>query len=213
MTQLAAQFVPPVLLGRTSDGQMVYASEAMINFFLTMLNRTGGAAGVSSDTLDLLSTLVTARSVGGASGASVADVGAVALVAGLLGLVKRSSAVTTTQAVTAPLVASQSLTAGNIVSIWDNSGVANVRLADVADDTKIADGFVLANVSSLATATVYFPGQIITGLSSLTPGTIYYLAASGGITTTTPVSGWLQIVGKSLSATSLIFYPQPGVLL
>jgi hypothetical protein len=74
----------------------------------------------------------------------------------------------TTVAVAAPissttaLTASEALTAGQIVSIWSSSG-AKVRKANATDDTKQAHGFVLANVSSGATATVYLPGQVIAG--------------------------------------------------
>jgi hypothetical protein len=114
---------------------------------------------------------------------------------------------------TTTVTASEALTAGQIVSIWSSSG-AKVRKANATDDTKQAHGFVLANVSSGATATVYLPGQVITGLSSLTPGATYYLDTTGGaITATAPSSSgnYQQVVGQAISATSLIFAPQTGM--
>jgi hypothetical protein len=123
---------------------------------------------------------------------------------------------TTTVTVSAPiaattaLTASEALTAGQLVNIWSSSG-AKVRKANATDDSKPAHGFVLANVSSSATATIYLPGQVITGLSSLTPGATYYLDTTGGaITATQPsTSGNLvQRVGFALSATTLLFQPE-----
>jgi|GEM_PF-3647780 len=125
---------------------------------------------------------------------------------------------TTTATIAAPvtgtstLTASEALTAGQIVNIWASSG-AEVRPADVSDDAHGADGFVLAGFASAATATVYLPGQVITGLTGLTPGATYFLAASGGVTVTAPSSGWRQVVGKALSATTLLFQPDQGTFL
>jgi hypothetical protein len=124
---------------------------------------------------------------------------------------------TTTVSVAAPstvattLTASEALTAGQIVSIWSSSGAAKVRKANATDDTKSAHGFVLANVLSGATATIYLPGQVVTGLVGLTPGATYYLDTTGGaITDTQPsTSGNLvQRVGFALSATTLLFEPE-----
>jgi hypothetical protein len=113
-------------------------------------------------------------------------------------------------AATTALTASEALTGGQVVNIWSSSG-AKVRKANATDDSKPAHGFVLANVSSSATATVYLPGQVITGLTSLTPGATYYLDTTGGaITATQPsTSGNLvQRVGMALSATTLLFQPE-----
>jgi hypothetical protein len=123
---------------------------------------------------------------------------------------------TTTVTVAAPiaattsLTASEALTAGQVVNIWSSSG-AKVRKANATDDSKPAHGFVLANVSSSATATVYLPGQVITGLSSLTPGATYYLDTTGGAVTATQPStsgNLVQRVGMALSATTLLFQPE-----
>lgn len=75
------------------------------------------------------------------------------------------------------IVASEALAAGDFVNIYSNAGTANVRKASAVDDTKPANGFVLDNVDSGGSATVYFEGAN-TALSGLTPGTVYVLSAA-----------------------------------
>lgn len=113
------------------------------------------------------------------------------------------------------IVASEALSAGALVQIWPNAGVANVRNANATDATKPADGFVLAAVASLASATVYFPGQLVTGVSGLTIGAPVFLSTvSGGVTVTAPsaAGNLVQQVGTALSATSFIFQPMAGII-
>ena len=112
--------------------------------------------------------------------------------------------------------ASEALSAGSLVNIWTNSGVANARNADAsqADGGKPCDGFVLVAVASGATANVYRNG-LNTAKTGLSPGLDYYLdpATPGGITTTAPTAAnqTLQKVGKAISATSIDIQPQPFV--
>lgn len=106
--------------------------------------------------------------------------------------------------------ASEALSAGDYVNIWDDTGTAKVRLADAstASAGKIAHGYVLDNVSSGANASVYFEGAN-DALTGLTPGVTYVLSHSspgevialGSATTTAGHS--LQILGVATSATSL----------
>ncbi len=110
------------------------------------------------------------------------------------------------------VVASEALTAGNLVNLYNNAGTLNVRKADATNARK-AHGFVLANVSSSANATVYTEG-VITGLSSLTPGATYWLHTTAGGTTTTIPTGSGQIaqeVGFAKSDTELVFSAQVAV--
>lgn len=111
------------------------------------------------------------------------------------------------------LLASETIAAGAIISMWDNSGVANWRNADVTDDSKPADAFALVPGSSGAPLTGYLAGQVNNAVSGLTPGGLCFLAATGGITQTRPVSGWLQIIGKAADATHMVFQPGQGDLL
>lgn len=111
--------------------------------------------------------------------------------------------------------ASEALLAGDLVSIH-SSTVANARKASATDGTKPANGFVLANVASAATANVHRSGEIITGLSGLTPDARYYLSTTAGAITTTPPStsgNVVQPVGRATSATALLFVPEPPILL
>jgi hypothetical protein len=110
---------------------------------------------------------------------------------------------------TKTFTASETLAAGDIVNIWDDSGTPKVRKADASGGAaKAADGFVLSGFASAATATVYFDGTI-TGLSGLTGGTRYFLSgSSAGTPTATAVSTTAynsQTVGKALSSTELSF--------
>ena len=111
--------------------------------------------------------------------------------------------------------ASEALLAGELVNIH-SSTVANARKANATDGEKPADGFVLANVSSAATANVRRSGELVTGLTGLTPGARYYLSTTAGAITTTPPStsgNVVQYVGVATSTTSLFFAPEPPILL
>jgi hypothetical protein len=106
---------------------------------------------------------------------------------------------------------SENLTAGNFVNLWNDSGTIKVRKADATDNTKPADGFVLANVTSPANADVYLISGQNDQLSALTLGGEYYLSTTpGAITATAPSSAGniVQRLGKAVSATKLIFENQ-----
>ena len=104
------------------------------------------------------------------------------------------------------IVASEALSAGDFVNIFDDSGTIKVRKADAtAGFTKSADGFVKAAVSLGQNATVYFDGTN-SNLSGLTLGVKYYLSATaGGVVATAPTTtGYIrQPLGKAMSATEL----------
>lgn len=106
---------------------------------------------------------------------------------------------------TASITASEALAAGDLVNIWNSTG-AKVRKADATTAGKEAHGFVLAAVSSSATATVYFEGSD-TGVTGLTPG-VQYLSTTAGVATATPPSASgnvVQRVGVATAAASLNF--------
>lgn len=115
---------------------------------------------------------------------------------------------------TATLVASEDLSAGDIVSIWDDGGIAKVRKADASNGYR-ADGFVKSNVTSSQNALVYFEGPN-TGKSGLTAGARYYLSATPGGITDTPVtaSGSIhQYVGSAYGVSSFNFEPGDEIVL
>lgn len=109
---------------------------------------------------------------------------------------------------TAPITASEALTAGDFVNIHISSGI-KVRKADATTAGKEADGFVLASVSSSATATVYFRGSN-TAVSGLTAGTEYVLSTTAGgvvaVASAPSGSGNVnQRLGKASASTVLNF--------
>jgi hypothetical protein len=91
----------------------------------------------------------------------------------------------TVDTISAP--ASENLAARDYVNVWNDAGTTKVRKADATDDTKPADGIVIASVTSGASATVYKRGRI-TGFTGLTADSKYYLSETAGIGATTPPS-------------------------
>ena len=118
-------------------------------------------------------------------------------------------------AVTKVALASENISAGDLVNLYNNAGTINARKADASNNRR-AVGFVLSSVTSGNNATVYLDGNI-TGLSSLTPGAPYYVSgsAAGGVTATAPtISTYIsQEVGIALSATEISFEPQQPITL
>jgi hypothetical protein len=112
------------------------------------------------------------------------------------------------------ITASEALAAGDLVNVWNSTG-AKVRKADASVAGKEAHGFVLAAVSSAASATVYFEGTD-TQVTGQTPGVVYLSATTPGLATTTPPSGTGQVVqrvGFATSATAINFQSLPPVVL
>lgn len=103
------------------------------------------------------------------------------------------------------ILASENIGAGKYVNIYDNTGTANVRLADNSNSRE-AHGFVKDAVTSGNNATVYFEGTN-DDLSGLTAGARQFLATAGGVTSTPPTSGGgaqiSQLVGTAISATEI----------
>jgi hypothetical protein len=114
---------------------------------------------------------------------------------------------------TAAITASEALSAGDLVNVWNSTG-AKVRKADASTSGKEAHGFVLAAVSSSATATVYFEGND-TGVTGLTPGPQFLSTTPGAATLTAPSGSGnvVQRVGFATAATALNFQSQPPIVL
>lgn len=114
---------------------------------------------------------------------------------------------------TESMVASETLSAGDLVNIFNDSGTRKARKADNSNGRR-AHGFVITGVTSAATATVYMEGAI-TGLTSITLGAPYYLGTTGGNTATAPTAaGTLsQEIGIGVSTTAISFEPQQPITL
>jgi hypothetical protein len=122
----------------------------------------------------------------------------------------------TTGSLTAQVLTSEALAAGDLVNTWNNAGVLNARKADASVFGKQADGFVLSAFAISTEALVYFPGGDNTAVTGMTPGRQFLSDTTPGKTQTTVPStaGHLvQTVGIATSATNLIFDPQTSYYL
>jgi hypothetical protein len=111
------------------------------------------------------------------------------------------------------MVASEALSAGDFVNIWNSTG-AKVRKADATTSGKEAHGFVLSAVASAGNATVYFEGSN-TAVTGQTPGGVFLATTAGGATSTAPIASGniVQGIGFATSTTSINFQSQPSILL
>lgn len=101
------------------------------------------------------------------------------------------------------VVTSEALSAGDQVNLWNSSG-AKARKAN-ASAGYAADGYVLQNYGSGATACVMLLGEC-PFMSGLTVGPLYLGTTAGTVTSTPPGTGNLvQRVGFALSATKMLF--------
>lgn len=112
---------------------------------------------------------------------------------------------------TKTITASEALSAGDFVNVWNSGGSLRVRKADWSAAGKDSHGFVLSSVSNGAPATVYFEGAN-TQQSSLTTGNRAYGDPSnpGKAVTTYPTytAGQVsQFLGVSVSTTEVNFEP------
>jgi hypothetical protein len=115
---------------------------------------------------------------------------------------------------TETITASEALSAGDFVNIWNSTGL-KVRKADATAAGKEANGFVLASVSNGAAATVYRKG-FNTSVSGLTVGTKYFLhTTAGGLTSTAPSASGnvVQPMGVADAATSIYFVERNTLVL
>lgn len=115
---------------------------------------------------------------------------------------------------TSSVIASEILSAGDLVNIFNNAGTANVRKADATTSGKEAHGFVLAGFAAAASALVYFEGSN-TAVTGRTPGVQFLttVAGSSSITAPTGAGNVVQRVGFATSATSINFQSQPPIVL
>jgi hypothetical protein len=121
------------------------------------------------------------------------------------------------ESATLTLTASESLSGGALVNIWDETGTPSVRNATNGSSGKECDGFVLDTATAASSVQVYFEG-VVSGLTSLTVGSRYYLGVDGALTTTPPsetdpanVGKVIQYIGRAISETELAFEPDDAI--
>lgn len=114
---------------------------------------------------------------------------------------------------TVVITASEALSAGDLVNVWNSTG-AKVRKADASTAGKEAHGFVLAAVANAAAATVYFEGTN-SQVTGLTPGVQYLSTTPGATTGTAPSASGnvVQRIGFATSATAVNFQSNVPVVL
>lgn len=114
------------------------------------------------------------------------------------------------------LEASETLTAGDIINIWDDGGTPKVRKATNTGIATKAMGFVRDGIASESTGKVYFEGKV-TGLADLTPGKEYFLGVAGAIVDNSALpsttSSIVQKLGKAYSANAFTFEVQQMIIL
>lgn len=110
--------------------------------------------------------------------------------------------------------ASEALTAGNWVNVYNNAGVTTVRKADATTAGKECNGFVLAAISNGSTGTVYLSGtnNQVTGK---TIGRLFLSTTAGGDSASAPSSSGnvVQELGYAISATEVAFQPKLAITL
>jgi hypothetical protein len=99
------------------------------------------------------------------------------------------------------LEASEDLTAGQYVNIYNVGGVAKARLADGSNGRE-AHGFVKSSYTTGQSAHIYYEGPN-EALTSLTVGARYYLNTAGSVSATPRSAGIHQFMGVAVSATAI----------
>lgn len=111
--------------------------------------------------------------------------------------------------------ATEAISAGDLVQVYDVSGTKSVRKADssAASRGKECNGFAPAAISNGATGTIYLSG-VMTGLTGLTPEAKYFLGTAGAKSTTPDAtSGHItQEIGWADGTTKLVFRPKQSIL-
>ena len=115
---------------------------------------------------------------------------------------------------TVTVTASEALSDGDFVNVYDDGGTAACRKADATTAGKRAHGFVLASVAGSAPAIVYTSG--INGhVTGQTAGPVFLQTTAGTVGATVPssIGQVVQTVGYATSATEVVFQPQEPVTL
>jgi len=104
----------------------------------------------------------------------------------------------------------ENLVAGDFVNLFLSGGVIQAQKADATGATKGAHGFVIANVTAPANATVYLLSTINAYVvATLTIGSDYYLSTTPGGVLISPgpvAAGNLnQYLGRATGANELLF--------
>lgn len=113
---------------------------------------------------------------------------------------------------TQTIVASENISNGALVNVWNNGGIPTVRNATGAVHGKPAHGYATSAVLAGDNLTIAFFGVVPAPYGGLNPGPVF-LSALIGQATSTPLTGigtqTSQQVGVCCDATGLSFVFQP----
>ena len=109
-----------------------------------------------------------------------------------------------------PVIASEPLTAGDWVSLWDSGGDARVRKSDHASLDKEVDGYVLVGVASGAVAEVFTSGMN-TAVAGQQLGPVFAEAAGAGSASVGAGAAFAQRIGTAIRPDAVVFSRGPAV--
>ncbi len=109
-----------------------------------------------------------------------------------------------------PVIASEPLTAGDWVSLWDSGGDARVRKSDHASLDKEVDGYVLVGVASGAVAEVFTSGMN-TAVAGQQLGPVFAAAAGSGSASVGAGAAFAQRIGTAIRPDAVVFSRGPAV--
>jgi hypothetical protein len=105
------------------------------------------------------------------------------------------------------VAASEDLSAGDFINLFNSAGSLKMRKADNTSSSKKAHGFVSSAVTTGSTGTATLGMGVNPSVSGLTIGTQYFLGTVGGVSTSPPTASGsiVQALGVAKSATELGF--------
>ena len=109
-----------------------------------------------------------------------------------------------------PVIASEPLTAGDWVSLWDSGGGARVRKSDHASLDKEVDGYVLVGVASGAVAEVFTSGMN-TAVAGQQLGPVFAAATGAGSASVGAGAAFAQRIGTAVRPDAVVFSRGPAV--
>lgn len=115
------------------------------------------------------------------------------------------------------ITASETLAVGDMVNLYTLTGDLRIRKANGSDTAKPINGYVRSAIASGAAGEVYQIG-IVSGLTGLTPGGDCWLSqtTAGAVTQTAPNEATtgkiIQMAGKAISQSTMLFQPGPPIL-
>lgn len=112
------------------------------------------------------------------------------------------------------LMASEALTAGDLVNVWNDAGTSKLRRASAAAKGREANGWVTAGAEAGALATLNL-GGVSTSMSGLTVGKLFLSTTPGQVQSLAPTGPGqvVQRVGFAFTPAEFMFQPFVSITL